>query len=405
MAHEKSNKFPFTDERLRRLAQVSKPTFFFDTVQAGLRLLVSVAGTKSFQFQKWSPAKGRPVTLTLGKWPALPITEARERCARLLVEVRDGEDPAEQKRQQRETLTIGEMLDNYMREHSKPHKRSWRDDEGRARNHITPAFGPRRVDDLTREQVRRWHAGLAETMKPVAANRALALLRNAYNVILPEQDNPCRVKMFRETSRDRFLQPDELGRFFQAVEQERTEGNPDVADYILLSLFTGARRANVLAMRWADIDLTLQQWRITAEESKNKTAMIIPFVGEALEILRRRREYAGSVFVFEGQGKSGHLWNPRKGWLRILSRAGLQDVRLHDLRRTMGSYQTIGGASTAIVGKTLGHRNPASTAVYARMTLDPVRDAMEKAVSLMKQAAAMPVEKKVVNLKNKKASA
>jgi len=399
---EKSNKFPFTDERLRRLAQGVKPTFFFDTVQAGLRLLVSVAGTKSFQFQKWSPAKGRPVTLTLGKWPDMPIAEARERCARLLVEVRDGKDPAEEKRQQRETLTVGEMLALYLEQHSRPHKRSWRDDEGRARNHIIPAFGSRRVDDLTREQVRKWHAGLAETMKPAAANRALALLRNVYNVIFPEQDNPCQVKMFRETSRDRFLQPDELGRFFAAVEAERTEGNPDIADYILLSLFTGARRANVLAMRWTDLDMTLRQWRITAEDSKNKQAMVIPLIGEALEILARRREYAGSVFVFEGQGKRGHLWNPRKGWLRILTRAGLQDVRLHDLRRTMGSYQTIGGASTAIVGKTLGHRNPASTAVYARMTLDPVRDAMEKAVGLMKQAAAMPEQKKVVGLKSQK---
>jgi len=367
-------------------------------------LLVSVAGTKSFQFQKWSPAKGRPVTLTLGKWPDMPIAEARERCASLGVDVRAGKDPAEEKRQQRETLTIGEMLDIYMEQHSRPHKRSWRDDEGRARNHIIPAFGSRRVDDLTVEQVRKWHAGLAETMKPAAANRALALLRNAYNVILPGQENPCRVKMYRETSRDRFLQPDELGRFFAAVEAERTEGNPDIADYILLSLFTGARRANVLAMRWTDLDMTLRQWRITAEDSKNKQAMVIPLIGEALEILARRREYASSVFVFEGQGKRGHLWNPRKGWLRILSRAGLHDVRLHDLRRTMGSYQTIGGASTAIVGKTLGHRNPASTAVYARMTLDSVRDAMEKAVELMKkQAAAMPEQKKIVNLKNKRA--
>jgi len=155
-------------------------------------------------------------------------------------------------------------------------------------------------------------------------------------------------------------------------------------------------------MRWVDVDLRLQQWRITAEESKNKTAMVIPLVGEALEILQRRREYASSVFVLPARSRSGHLEEPHMGWERILSRAGLQDVRLHDLRRTMGSYQTIGGASTAIVGKTLGHRNPASTAVYARMTLDPVRDAMEKAVELMKQAAAMPAEKKVVNLKNKK---
>jgi integrase len=114
-----------------------------------------------------------------------------------------------------------------------------------------------------------------------------------------------------------------------------------------------------------------------------------------MEILERRRQMASSVFVFPSHGKTGHLAEPRKGWERVLKSAGLVNVRLHDLRRTMGSYQTIGGASTAIVGKTLGHKHPASTAVYARMTLDPVRDAMEKAVALMKT----PVERKVVNIK------
>lgn len=204
--------------------------------------------------------------------------------------------------------------------------------------------------------------------------------------------------MFQEYSRDRFLQPEELERFFQAIEEERTEGNPDIADYLLLSLFTGARRSNVLSMKWADVDLSRNQWRISGEQSKNKGVMLIPLVGEVLEVLTRRRQMASSIFVFPSHGKTGHLCEPKKGWNRVLNRAGLEDVRLHDLRRTMGSYQTIGGASTAIVGKTLGHKNPSSTAVYARMTLDPVRDAMEKAVALMKT----PVEKKVVKIYNNK---
>lgn len=93
---------------------------------------------------------------------------------------------------------------------------------------------------------------------------------------------------------------------------------------------------------------------------------------------------ASSVFVFPSHGKTGHMQEPKRGWTRILERAGLDSVRLHDLRQTMGSYHTTSGASTAIVGKTLGHKNPNCTAVYARMNLDPVRDAMEKAVALMK---------------------
>jgi len=394
----KGSKFNFTDERLRKIepAEAGKRAYYNDESTTGLRLSVTGTGTKTFQFQAWSPEKQRPITQTLGKWPAMPLQEARAKAISLLSAVRDGDDPELEKREKRETLSMSELLDIYMREHSKPHKRSWRDDEGKIRLHLKPAFGNRLVTEIKTEMVRSWHAGLTKSMTPAAANRHLALLRAVFYIMLPDHPNPCKmVKMYKEHSRDRFLQPEELGRFFQAVEAERNDGSHEIPDYILLSLFTGARRSNVLAMQWKDVDMNMQQWRIPGEQSKNGSTMLIPLIGASLEVLTRRRQTMSSVFVFPGSGKTGHLQEPRKGWLRILERAGLDNVRLHDLRRTMGSYQTIGGASTAIVGRTLGHKNPASTAVYARMTLDPVRDAMEKAVALMKA----PVKKKVVNLK------
>jgi len=399
----KENKFKFTDERLRKIlpADAGKRTFYYDEATSGLRLAVTDKGTKTFQFQAWSPEKQRPIGQTLGRWPAMPLQEARNKAIALLAAIRDGEDPELDKQQRRETLTMAELLEIYMREHSRPHKKSWRDDEGKIRLHLNPTFGKRLVTEITTEMVRSWHSGLCKIMTPAAANRHLALLKVVYNATLPDIPNPCRiVKMYKEHSRDRFLQPDELGRFFQAVEAERTEGSPDIADYVLLSLHTGARRSNVLAMQWKDIDFNLLQWRIPGEQSKNDSIMLVPLIGEVLELLNRRRQTTSSVFVFPGLGKTGHLLEPRKGWLRILRRADLDGVRLHDLRRTMGSYQTIGGASTAIVGRTLGHKNPTSTLVYARMTLDPVREAMEKAVALMNQAAAMPVSEKVVNIKD-----
>lgn len=394
----KQTRINFTDERLRKiqLPDAGKRAYYYDTTTPGLRLAVSATGNKSFQYQAWSSEKQRPITITLGKWPSMPIHAARDKAVTLQSSVNDGADPELDKKQKRDILTVAAILDLYLSEHSIPHKRSSRDDQTQIRLHLKPTFGARRVDEVTPESVRSWHNGLAKIMKPASANRNLALLRSVYNIMLPDLPNPCRgVKMFREYSRDRFLQPEELERFFQAVEEERQEGNPDIADYLLLSIYTGARRSNVLALQWNDIDFERQQWRISGEQSKNKSIMLVPLVGEVLEILTRRRQMASSVFVFPSYGKTGHLQEPKTGWARIIKRASLEDVRLHDLRRTMGSYQTISGASTAIVGKTLGHKNPASTAVYARMTLDPVREAMEKAVALMKT----PVEKKVVNIK------
>lgn len=394
----KENTFKFTEERLRNIQTPldGKRKYYNDTEEKGLRLAVSGTGVKSFQFQRWSSAKQRPVIVTLGKWPGLSLLEARKKATALEKAVNDGEDPQAEKQEKRKTMTVAEILDRYVAEHSIPHKRSTRDDQAAIRLHLKPAFGTKRVDEVTPESVRSWHNSLAKRIKPASANRYLALLRSVYNTMLPDTLNPCRgVKMFREYSRDRFLQPEELERFFDAIEQERLVGNPDIADYLLVCIFTGARRSNVLSMKWTDVDLTRNQWRIAGEESKNKSVMLVPLIGEVLEILERRRGLASSIFVFPSYGKTGHLQEPKSGWARIKKHAGLEDVRLHDLRRTMGSYQTIGGASTAIVGRTLGHKNPASTAVYARMTLDPVREAMEKAVALMKT----PVAKKVVNVK------
>lgn len=395
----KENTFNFTEERLRNitLPETGKRNYYNDTTEKGLRLAVSGTGTKSFQFQRWSSEKQKPVIVTLGKWPDLPLHTAREKASALRQEVSSGNDPQSDKRQRRDTLTVAEILDLYVTEHSIPHKRTTKDDQNFIRLHLKPTFGKRRIDEVTTESIRSWHTGLAKIMTPASANRHLALLRSVYNTMLPDLPNPCRtVKMYKEYSRDRFLQPEELERFFESVELERTEGNPDIADYLLLSLFTGARRSNVLAMQWTELDLNMNQWRIRGEDSKNKSIMLIPLVDEAIEILNHRREMASSVFVFPSHGKTGHLQEPKKGWQRVIKRAGLENVRLHDLRRTMGSFQTITGASTAVVGKTLGHKNPNSTAVYARMNLDPVRDSMEKAVALMKT----PVEKKVVNIKN-----
>ena len=204
----------------------------------------------------------------------------------------------------------------------------------------------------------------------------------------PEWPNPCaHVKKYREVSRDRFLKPDELGRFFAALHDTST--TQDFRDYILLSLNTGARRNNVMAMRWNDLDLTSAIWVIRVSESKNAASMTIPLTTEALEILQRRKAETSSMFVlFSSLSKTGHLVEPKRAWLSLLKRAGLEDVKIHDLRRTLGSYMTIAGSNTVAVGKALGHKSPQSTAIYARMHIDPVRLGMQGAIDLMKKTAS-----------------
>ncbi len=189
--------------------------------------------------------------------------------------------------------------------------------------------------------------------------------------------------MFKEQSRDRFLQTDELPKFFEAIKAEPSEL---VRDFFLLALFTGARRGNVAAMKWADLDLELSQWRIP--ETKAGRVQFVPLSAPALAILKRRLETAnGSEYVLPSHGRTGHLAEIKTGWSRILKVAGIENLRPHDLRRTLGSYMAVNGASLSIIGAALGHTNASTTQVYARLTTNAVAEGMTKAANFIEQAA------------------
>jgi integrase len=197
--------------------------------------------------------------------------------------------------------------------------------------------------------------------------------------------NPAtRLRKYTEESRDRFVEADEFPRFWTALE---AEPNEKLRDYFKIALFTGQRRGNVLSMRWEDINLDSATWTIP----KTKTGKhSVPLTVAAVEILKRRREEAAedAVYVFPSrQHGCGHLVEPTPVWRSILKRAGIENLRIHDLRRSMGSWQAITNASLPIIGKTLGHSQAQTTSGYARLSSDPVRAAMETATAAMMDAA------------------
>jgi len=209
-----------------------------------------------------------------------------------------------------------------------------------------------------------------------------------------EGPNPARgIKKFPERSRERFLQADELPNFFKAVAEE---ANDAVRDFILISLLTGARRGNVLAMRWADVNLERATWTIPT--TKTDDSLTVPLVPEAVAILAGRQGRAQGEYVFPAKSKSGHLAEPKTAWARILKRAGIKDLHVHDLRRTLGSWQAAQGASLVIIGKSLGHRNVSTTAIYSRLNIDPVRRSVEAATKAMLAAAGAQPKAEVVEI-------
>ena len=271
-------------------------------------------------------------------------------------------------------------------------------------------MGALKITTIKREAISRIlsnmeKAGLAGS----SINGARALVSSIYGRAIEwgyATANPVvGIKTRKTVKRDRFLQAGELPRFFESL---AVEINETLRDYILLALLTGARRSNLLAMRWSDTNLNESVWRIA--DTKNGTPQNVTLSPEAVTILQARQDVAdkGEVFVFPGVGASGHMEEPKKGVIRVMERAGIpygrkteNGVTLHDLRRTLGSWQAKTGASMAIIGKSLNHKSQQTTAIYARLDLDPVRASVNTATSAMMEAAGLKPVAEIIALKKK----
>ena len=380
------------------IPESGKRDIYHDTKIPGLQLRVT--GVKTF-FVNRRIKSGDPERITLGRYPEMTIEQARRKTMEVLHDIAEGKNPAEIKRGEKAELTFGNLFNEYLERHSKPNKRTWREDESKYKTYLERPLGKKKLSAIDRRDIALIHSGITKDGHDITANRVLALTSSIFgwakSAGLWEENPAIGIKRNKEKSRDRFIQGDELPRFFQAVAKEENE---TIRDYVLISLLTGARRSNVLAMRWHDINFERAEWRI--EETKNGTPQTITLSPEAIEVLRNRRSSDKAEYVFSGSGKSGHLEEPKKGWKRILESAGIEDLRIHDLRRTLGSWQAKTGASLAIIGKSLNHKNQNTTAIYARLDLDPVRDSVNTATNAMMVAAGLKDSAEIVKLTKQK---
>jgi len=392
--------FNFTKDALNALPTpaTGQRVSYADAKTTGLQVRVTSSGVKTFSIFRRIKG-GQPERVTLGRFPDMTIEQARKLSARVNSAIEEGANPAELKRAHKGEPTLTEFFDMYGIRHGQK-KRAWSDDQQRFRDYLEKPLGKKKLSSITRESVGRILADMdGDGRAGATVNNVRALASGIFGKAIEWSylaDNPVKgIKTRKANKRDRFLQSDELPRFFEAVAEEPNE---IIRDYFLIGLLTGARRSNVLAMRWADVNLTEGLWRI--DRTKNGDPQNVTLSPEAVTILEARKSTAsGDTFVFPGTGKSGHLVEPKKGWARVLERAGITDLRIHDLRRTLGSWQAKTGASMAIIGKSLNHKSQQTTAIYARLDLDPVRQAVNTATSAMLAAGGMKPVANVVPIK------
>lgn len=424
------NTINFTDKWARELPQpVAKKVYYKDATEKGLGLYITPNGAKSFYIRK--RIKGRDERIIIGSAEILSVKKARLKAKLIKEQISEGLDPiAERKRSLFKELTLGAHCKDYMEIYSKQHKKTWKHDE-RDINRFFSQWLHRRMCDITCLEVQKLYQKIVDEHGIFQANRSLERLKAIYNKAIEwgwQGDNPARlIKRYREKIRERFIQPEEMPYLIQSLNNE-----PSVTarDYFWLLLFTGARKTNMLTMRWDQISWHRETWRIP--DSKNGDSILLPLLDKAIAILKERQQHVTSEWVFPSiKDGEKHFINAKRAWRRIVCRAtiyqwraddrlkpivdecqallpkdnynnqwmrlireraaqedielptGLMDTRIHDIRRTFGSYQAINGSNLLVIGRSLGHKCQKSTLVYAKLSLDPVRASIKQATDVM----------------------
>jgi len=348
----------------------------WDDDVSGLGLRVYPNGRKTFVIGYRIHRRWR--VITLGKYGLLTLDQARKMAREKLFQVLQGKDPAEDTARSQQGTTVKDLALDYLERHAKPHKRSWRPDEKRIHRAVLPSLGKRSVASITRHDVMSVHEKIGKSA-PYEANRVLALLSTMFEFArrmgyVPDNfPNPTRgVKKYKEQKRDRWVKPEEMPRLAEAI---NNEPNIYIRAALWLYILTGVRKSELLQAKWEDVDVGRCELRLPITKA-NRTHYV-PLSKPAIEIMKEIPPLQGNPYVFPGSnGKP--IVNVSKAWGRIRKEAGLEDVRLHDLRRTVGSWLATSGHSLQLIGKVLNHSSSSTTEIYAHLADDPIKKAMEE---------------------------
>jgi integrase len=357
--------------------------FLRDDAIKGFALRLIATGGKSFVFE--GRIKGRMRRVTIGRHPDLTVAMARQQALEIRAAIGRGEDPAEARMEEKHESTFGALAERYLRDYSLPHKkpRSVADDKYCLARYIPSGWRTRRLSDIARTDVEQLHARVARDHGRYAANHAVRLLRHMFNLArdwkMLRSDNPAaRIKLFKEQRRERYLTPEELVKVNDALREE-----PDWRwrAYFPLALMLGTRRGELCAARWEDIDLKQRTMRLP--ETKAGRPHLLPLPRAAIAILESSPSRTKSGWIFPSESTTGHIVEPANAWQRIRKRAGVEDVRIHDLRHTLASWLVGAGYNLPLIGRALNHSQIATTERYAHLAMDPVREALERNADLM----------------------
>lgn len=326
-------------------------------------------GAKAWTYRyrpKLGPKAGADREYTIGEYPLFGLGLARQEYRDLRRRVARGEDPLGEIQDARAAPTMGDLAKAFAEEHC-PRISSGETHIWRFERYILPRMGSSlKVAAVTHADCDALHRSLKH--KPVQANRVISTLKTAFNFAIKRgwiTHNPAaHISRFAEQPRERYLTDEEVPRLFAALANCR---NQAVADSLRLILLTGCRRGEMMAMRWADVDLQSGAW--TKPTTKTGRRHKVPLSAPALEVIARQPRKGEFVFPCR---------DLKRWWQEIRAEAGIEDMTIHDLRHSAASFLASDGESLRIIGELLGHRSPATTQRYAHIHDRAARAAAER---------------------------
>ena len=371
----------------------------WDSAVPGLGLRIYPSGKKAFVLSY--RAKGRKRLMVLGRYGAdLTLGEARTKAGKERGKLGDGIDPLEEKRAAGRGKTFGELIEDFMERHVEAQRLKTAKAIGRRLERNIPAsWKNRHADAIEGWEIEELHQRIGKT-RPYEANRLLENLRTMYRhaprwkYVDPSALNPTDdIKRFKERKRKRWVKPEELPPLAKAID---AEPNIYVRAAIWLYLLTGVRKSELLEAKREDVDWERAQLRLP--ETKSGDEQVASLSAPALAILQALPRQEGNPYILPGAKKGHHLVNIDKPWRRIRTAAGAEDIRLHDLRRTVGSWLAQGGVDLNRIKDALRHAKIETTLIYARLGEDAAKPVMEEHGRRILEAAGKYRPAEVVGL-------
>ena len=392
------SRFPFTKKSISALPphnadSRSREGEYTDSETIGLKLRVSKSGRRFFQHRY--RYLGRKKCMTLGEFPHVTLQEARKRVSEHKALLARDIDPAEERQQKQNDLTLAEFSKEYYVPHITMHKKSWQTDVYMIDRSIKPALGNLRLSTITVRDINNFHAKEKSRNTASTGNKYLILVRRMLNLAvkwgLLEKNPASGLDKFKEPPhRERYLDKKELPRFIKALNEQ--EDQLSVAAIRLL-LFTGCRKGEILSLKWNQV--RLDEGRLFLPVTKNGKSRSVILNDKAQNILEEllpgnedKIQTQTSDFVFPSRAgtSKGHLYDLRKTFEKVCIAANINSLRIHDLRHTAATWSLMGGSSLYEVQKMLGHSDISMTQRYAHMADENLQKATDNLANMIELA-------------------